>query len=222
MLSAFGFVPVRHLGDAEVPAGWSFIVATSGVAASKAGGARDRYNRASLASRALHELWLASGRGAPTLAAALAAPGAASAFEALIDESSAVDFTAEQLRKRLAHFVEEDGRIMPAVAAFRHGEISAIRELAAASQLDAEHLLGNQIDETSALARLASDAGALAATSFGAGFGGSVWALASSDEAAGIAREWLAAYRAEYPAAGASAQTFVARPGAGLLDLSAT
>jgi len=42
------------------------------------------------------------------------------------------------------------------------------------SQDGAERLLGNQVPETIALARLARDLGAVAASAFGAGFGGSV------------------------------------------------
>ena len=42
-------------------------------------------------------------------------------------------------------------------------------------------LLGNQVPETIALARAALAHGAFAACSFGAGFGGSVWALVEGD-----------------------------------------
>jgi galactokinase len=58
------------------------------------------------------------------------------------------------------------------------------------SQGDAEQLLGNQIPETSALARAARKAGAFAACSFGAGFGGSVWALVETERAAKFAHTW--------------------------------
>ncbi len=49
--------------------------------------------------------------------------------------------------------------------------------MAERSQEAAERWLGNQIPETIALARLARHVGATAASAFGAGFGGSVWAL---------------------------------------------
>ena len=45
------------------------------------------------------------------------------------------------------------------------------------SQAEAETLLGNQVPETIALARAARELGAFAVVRFGAGFGGSVWAL---------------------------------------------
>ncbi|HWJ56419.1 MAG TPA: hypothetical protein VNR90_09365, partial [Vicinamibacterales bacterium] len=71
----------------------------------------------------------------------------------------------------------------------------------------AAHLLGNQIPETIALAAAARKAGALAASSFGAGFGGAVWALVDRDAADAFAAAWT-------PGA------FVIRPGPALTDLS--
>ena len=67
-------------------------------------------------------------------------------------------------------------------------------------------LLGNQVPETIALARAALEHGAFAACSFGAGFGGSVWALVDGDADA-FARRW-------------DAGAFVARPGPPLTELS--
>ena len=51
------------------------------------------------------------------------------------------------------------------------------------SQVAAEELLGNQVPETISLAKHARALGAYAASAFGAGFGGSVWALVSRSEA---------------------------------------
>ena len=90
----------------------------------------------------------------------------------------------------------------------------AISELTAASQADAESLLGNQVPETSALASLARDAGAFAASSFGAGFGGSVWAVAEASEAAEVASRWRESYTARFPALAAAAVPVIMRPGA--------
>jgi galactokinase len=85
------------------------------------------------------------------------------------------------------------------VAAFRTADAARLTALTEASQVDAEVLLGNQVPETIGLAGAALEQGAFAACSFGAGFGGSVWALVDGDAEA-FARRWD-------PAA------FVARPG---------
>ncbi len=81
------------------------------------------------------------------------------------------------------------------------------------SQAGAETLLGNQVPETIALARMARANGADAASAFGAGFGGSVWAMTSAADAHEFAETWRDAYRGAFPAAAASAQFFITRPG---------
>jgi galactokinase len=68
------------------------------------------------------------------------------------------------------------------------------------------------------LVRLARDCGAFASSGFGAGFGGSVWALAPADEAPAFASRWLDAYRAEFPAM-SRAEVFVTRPGPGVVEI---
>ena len=51
----------------------------------------------------------------------------------------------------------------------------------------------------SSLAAAARRLGAAAASAFGAGFGGSVWALVQADRAEGFLAAWADAYRADYP-----------------------
>lgn len=198
-VSAYSYVPVVHQGDAAVPADWSFLVFASGVEADKAGSARDRYNRASLGTRALLEVWTRAHGPAPTLASVLASDSRAEEeLRQLIGQSSRGDFSAEELSRRLSHFRAEDDRVPAALAAFTHGEPERLRDLAAASQLDAERWLGNQIPETSALVAIARECGAFAATSFGAGFGGSVWALVRAENATSVAERALERYRARF------------------------
>ncbi len=204
----------------------------SGIEADKAGSALVRYNRASLATRALVDVWRSSGRPAATLAAALAdGPGAAGELEQLVLARAPADgdvstgsgpvFTADELTRRLAHFIAEDARVPRASAAFRDADAASLDTLSAASQRDAEMLLGNQIAETSALARLARENGAFAASSFGAGFGGSVWALVHSHETQAFGARWRAQYEAAFPAVG-QVQSFVAQPAPATTELDIT
>ena len=67
---------------------------------------------------------------------------------------------------------------------------SALCGAAADSQQDAERLIDNQIPATSDLVATALDRGAFAASSFGAGFGGSVWALVDRASARTFANDW--------------------------------
>ena len=68
------------------------------------------------------------------------------------------------------------------------------------------------------LAALASECGAFGATSFGAGFGGSVWALVHEDDAAAFADAWIAAYRQRCPKA-TNVAVVPVRPGPGVIAL---
>lgn len=101
-----------------------------------------------------------------------------------------------------------------AAAALANRDLAAFAETATESPHLAETRLGNQIPETITLVSLAKELGAPAASSFGAGFGGSVWALVETTGADGFATDWLAAYRRRCPAAGerASALSTVPSP----------
>jgi galactokinase len=220
-VSQYHFVPVAHLGDVAMPASWTFVVATSGVQADKAGSVRDRYNRASLATRVLLDVWNARASiPATSLGAALASEAdACDRLRDWIGDARIAGFATDDLTRRLRHFVGENARVEEAARAFAAGDAEAVGRLASASQREAETLLGNQIAETSALVEAAGDAGAWAASSFGAGFGGSAWALVAAGAADTFGRRWLACYRRRSPQAGAEAAYFVAHPGPPLLEL---
>jgi galactokinase len=217
-LSQYRYVPVQHIDDTPLPDAWTFVVAASGVRADKAGAQKDAYNRASLAARALLECWNA-GAGVPavSLGAALAGPDDVNRLRDLVDRAPAGGFSAEALERRLAFFVAEDARVPAAVRAFRTADQATLSALAEASQREADVWLGNQVPETRALAALAREHGALAACSFGAGFGGSVWGVVGTADATRFTREWQAAYEPEF--AHRRAECFIARPGPALTEV---
>ena len=190
-VSAFAFVPARALGVAKVPDAWRFVIAPSGVAARKTGAAREPYNRLSRGTSLLLDAWNAEGPRMISLAAALnSSPTATDRVRMLTDRTASPEMPASWLRDRLQHFLREDARTLEALSAFERADARTLGELAGDSQRDAELLLGNQVPATSALAASARTLGAFAASSFGAGFGGSVWALVEADEAEPFARKW--------------------------------
>jgi galactokinase len=210
LVSAFAFVPPRAVDVAAMPSAWQFVIAPSGVTASKTWGALDRYNRLSAGAGALLALWNQHHPGprAVSLAAALARDrAAAEELRQMVRESKVQGWPASDLERRLDHFIGEDARVLPAIEAFRRSDKDSLSSLSRASQDQAERLLGNQVKETIALAKKARASGAFAACSFGAGFGGSVWALAATEQGAEIAKKW-------HPDA------FVARPGPPLTPLT--
>lgn len=196
----FAFVPSRALGAARVPDDWSFVIATCGVKANKTGGAQHDYNKLSADATALLELWnsrVGDGPRAVSLAAAVERPDAREALRTM----------SGPLANRLQHFIREDARIPDAMQAFDRGDAETLARLSRESQADAERLLGNQIPETIALVSAARKAGAFAACSFGAGFGGAAWALVESASAAHFCRKW-------------GRDAFAIRPGPALSDLT--
>jgi len=219
-VSQFRFMPATPLGATPLPPQWTFVVASSGVHADKAGSVKDRFNRAALSARALLACWN-RGETAPatSLAQALARPGALEELRARVSAAPADGFTPEGLLRRLAHFVAEDGRVPDAVRACADADVAAIGRLSDASQHDAEALLENQVPETTALVALARACGAYGATSFGAGFGGSAWALVHTADVEAFAAEWLAAYARRFPAR-AGVEWFAARPSPALAEVS--
>lgn len=208
-LSAFRFVPMRPHATCRVPDEWRFVLAPSGVPSEKTGAAKDKYNRLSLGTRALLEYWNRTEPHAHSLGAALESrPDAARHLREIVRRSATGGWTAAALMKRLDHFVREDARVPDALTAFNAADAARLQELATGSQEDAEALLENQVPATAQLARSARELGAIGACGFGAGFGGSVWALVKRDDADAFAARW-------------SPNAFIAMPGPPLTELAA-
>jgi galactokinase len=87
------------------------------------------------------------------------------------------------------------------------------------SQLAAERLLANQVPETTFLARKARELGAIAASAFGAGFGGSVWALVPDSDTAAFRTRWAEAYAAAFPVAARGSEILITHAGPGAVEL---
>ena len=214
-LSQYAFCPVRSEGHIDFPADRAFIVAYSGVAAEKTASAMLRYNRVSLAAveilRCCNE---AAGRHDASLGDAVASAESHDQIRGWIRSSSAAGFTVQQLMDRFEQFVAEAYDIIPnAARALQHGDLVDFGTLVDRSQRGAESLLGNQVPETMFLARTARQLGADAASAFGAGFGGSVWALVAAEVAETFAAQWSAIYAQQFPEAAKLSEFIVTRPG---------
>ncbi|MCC7010827.1 MAG: galactokinase [Acidobacteria bacterium] len=204
-LRQFSYTPVHLEDEVTFPRDWRFVIASSGVHADKAGSVRDRYNRAARSAGVLLSIWNRR-TGASAVSLGVGLRGASDGpnrlrawLRAANADEEAAGFSADDLSRRLEHFIEEDGRVAEAVAAIRAGDVAELGRLAIASQADAERLLGNQVPDTMALVEEAVDVGATAAASFGAGFGGSVWAVVPADEALAFGERWMTSYRERCP-----------------------
>jgi len=235
----YGMAPVRFRGDAPVPDGWTFAVAASGVTADKAGAARAQFNRLSDDAREAARAWAmaqdppapppptardprAAAAPAPAppldLARALAEAGGA---EALLDGvrlgAQTLRLDPEPLVRRARHFAEESALVDAAFEALERSDLDAFAAAVARSVEAGVDLLGNQVPETLALTALARELGAAAASPFGAGFGGSVWALVRESDARIFSDAWAERYTDRVGRASdtASASVFFTTPAAG-------
>jgi len=222
ILSQYSYCPARFERDIEFPSDYVLAIASSGVIAEKTGAAMEKYNRLSKLSQCAVRIWnKTTGRADPHLAAAIASsPDASDHLRNVLQQASDKQFGSEELLKRLEHFLAESEQIVPAAStALAAGDLAEFDRQVTRSQQLAETLLGNQVPETVFLARCARDLGAIAASAFGAGFGGSVWALTKADGAKQFLEKWLALYKSEFPRPAANAVFLLTHPGPAAFEL---
>lgn len=209
-LGQFAYRPVELERRVTIPKGYVFVIGVSGVHAVKTGNAQQQYNdAAALAGRAV-KLWQKeTGRDDEHLAAAVASsPDAAERLRKIIQQAE------DAVRVRVEQFLDETYRIVPGAGdALNAGDLDTFGQLTDESQQGAETKLHNQVPQTVFLARSAREHGAAAASAFGAGFGGSVWALIHQDQADKFTLDWSAAYRKAFPDEAKAARFVATRPG---------
>ena len=216
VLSQYSFIPTRREREIPFPADRSLVVAFCGVAAEKTGSALASYNEASLATRRILKVWNdISSRDDTSLQEAIAsAPAAQDRIRDVIAAYQGEDFTAQRLRERFEQFVLESEEIIPrASEALARHDLTAFGDLVARSHEAAEHMLRNQVPETMRLVRIARDLGADAASAFGAGFGGSVWAMVPNIDRENFLGAWRSGYISQFPHHASRAEFFATRPG---------
>lgn len=221
-VSQYCYCPVRLERVIPLSSDYVFAIGASGIVAEKTGAAMERYNRASRRAARIAELWREStGRSDPHLAAALGSgPEAAGRLMEIVGRDEPDEGEAEALLGRLEHFLTENEQIVPAAGdALAGGDLVRFGELVDRSQLTAEKLLGNQVPQTVYLALSARASGAVAASAFGAGFGGSVWALVDASLADAFLAEWSESYRQQYPEEAQSALFFTTQAGPAAFQL---
>jgi len=211
-LVQYSFCPVRFERAVPLPAEHELVIAYSGVTAEKIGAVREHYNRLSQATQELAAQWrAATSRDDATLGDVVAsAPDAAGRILSMVRD------TKSDLHDRLSQFVVDSTELIPRAGdALLRGDLAELGVLVDRSQAGAEQELRNQIDETIWLVREArsSSGGAVAASAFGAGFGGAVWALVRAADAETFRARWANGYAARFPSAARRAQFFMTRAG---------
>lgn len=164
--------------------------------------------------RAIMETLAAAGWDKPTLAAAINGDReAATCARRLLEQFRHPLFKPAELIERFDQFAQEHQQIIPkAVDAMVTKDWKSLGLLVEQSQTLAETALHNQVPETIALVRQARELHASATSAFGAGFGGSVWAMVCRSEAVEFAAAWQRGYLERFPQHASQAQFFVTAP----------
>ena len=216
LLSCYSYCPVRLERRVAMPPGYVFALDSSGVVAAKSGDAKDKYNRASGLVSTMMEIWnRQTSRSDPHPAALLASStDAAAKLRTVLSQADHSHFTAEELINRFEHFLAESEQIVPAATeALAEQDLAEFGRQVDRSQELTETLLGNQVPQTIFLAKSAQQLGAVAASAFGAGFGGAVWAMIGQNRAQEFVNNWKASYQKAYPLEQQRASFFQSSPG---------
>lgn len=218
-LNLYTYNPVRLERRIPLPEDLALVIAVSGVRAQKTAEAKEQFNRLSLLTRAIMDTLAAQGWQKPTLAAAIGDDReAAACVSQILQTVRHPQFKPAELMERFGQFAQEHQQIIPrAVDALAAKDWTKLGILVEQSQALAESGLHNQVAETSALTRMARERKATAASAFGAGFGGSVWAMVNRDEASAFAKAWREAYVIAFPQYANACDVFVTAPVGGAL-----
>ena len=214
-LGQFAYCPVQLERYIELPAQATFVIGVSGAEAVKTGAAQQQYNDAATLAAQAAEQWRETTGGHEARLADIVrgASDAADRLRAMLADQPA-------LLRRFEHFYAENEQIVPQVAeALQRGDMHAVGESADRSQRLAEQWLGNQVEQTMHLARAARRLGAAAASAFGAGFGGSVWAMVRPAQVESFIDAWRADYAEAMPDAAAHSTFFHAQAGPAAFEL---
>ncbi len=187
ILSQFSFSPVKLEKEVTLPGDLCFAIASSGVKAEKTGSAKEKYNRLPLLVKEIREQIDAN----LTLAQIVEKYG--------VDEVKR-RLTNEDLVDRMHQFYVESFEIIPQVSTYlENNEIEKIGGLIHMSHQNADQFLKNQTPETNFLQKSARTLGAIVASAFGAGFGGSVYALINKSDSDKFLNEWQKLYLENFP-----------------------
>jgi len=216
-LSQFSFAPAVFERDIPFPPRVELVIASSGVHAVKTGSAMEQYNRASIraakAAKAFNRAAGANCRHLREVIERVGPDGMMQALAAIRRGTEPADADLD-LPGRFEQFFREDQEIIPAVGdALAAGATERIGPLVDASHAAAARGLQNQVEQTNFLQSSARELGAIAASYFGAGFGGSVWAMVEEDRAGEFAEAWQRRYAKRFPDDAPRGEFFTTRPG---------
>ncbi|HMA62988.1 MAG TPA: galactokinase family protein [bacterium] len=221
-ISRFSYCPIKFHKKLKIPDEYVFVIASSGVDAEKTGTAMGKYNRASNLVQKISELWTEkTGYDDASLFDAVnRSEDSVKTIKKIINNYENNKYDAKDLTDRFDQFYIENFKIIPKAAkSLDQDNFDEFGKLVDRSQSLTTYKLKNQVPETEYLAREARRLGAIAASAFGAGFGGSVWTLIEKQKAGEFIEKYKKNYGILYPEASQSSEFFIANPGPSAFDL---
>jgi galactokinase len=229
-LSLFGFRPASLQRELAWPPGWRLAVAFSGVRAEKTREALEKYN---MASRRAAAAVAGYNRGRGTSFSTLrevadhvglvtdASWRRAGTGLAFLDggAGAGADAGAEApgLADRVRQFVMDDrGHIPRAITALERRDLPGFGQQISASHRASRRFLWNIVPEIDWLQKQAIRLGSAGASGFGAGFGGSIFAVVPQGSARSFLAAWREGYLRRWPEREAEASFFLTEPGPGI------
>ncbi len=221
-LSQYAYCPVQFERAMGLPESYTFAIGVSGVVAEKTGDAMEKYNRASRLAFTALDVWnQTTQRQDLHLFEAIQQAGV-DEIRAVLQKAPKGEFTADELLRRFDHFAVENEDILPKAGdALAVGDVKGFGAWANLSQTQGVGLLKNQISETETLAQLAVGLGAFGASAFGAGFGGSVWALVERHSVDDFLGAWKEAYMQKFAEHQSLSQFFYTDASTGAFEVGA-
>jgi len=226
MISLYQFAPTLHEADIALPEDLAYVILYSGAKARKTGEAMYKYNlvakRAGLVVDRYNKAYGTAHR----------------LMRHIIEENSSLtaDATLAKVEKATANYMErgrdldlpgrfhqfylEDQEFMPkatgALGSRNYEELARVTNL---SHEASKTHLWNIAPEIEFLQKVALKLGALAASGFGAGFGGSAYALLQIEDTPEFAERMEDSYRRRFPRYAKMAKFFRAYPSTGACEL---
>jgi len=243
----FSFCPTVHEGTFAFPSELAFVIAVSGALANKTVNAMADYNNAAALAQDAAAAWVSvegrHHRGGelerrPRLAGIVQAVRAELGPEgpdfrvrakvsAAIDVAAPIAYPKGTLTRRFQQFFDESEIFVPRLAqALAEDDRASLGLWSDHSHSHSVHLLMNTLPETEWLPQEARRLGAHGASAFGAGFGGSCWAIVDRKDADDFSRRWAKAYSDFRLNSGTRKEAdvdgifFVMTPGCGAFSLS--
>jgi galactokinase len=188
------YCPAKWLEDVALPDDVAFVVAFSGFPSPKTQAAKDAFNLLARLSAEIPRAYNATRGARYGTAGEMLEISPAEFAEAV---KGTADKETPALVNRYAHFHEQNTVIIPqAVKALRARDGAAFGKMVSRSHESCKRYLKNISAEIDAVVKCARECGALGASGFGAGFGGSAYAVTERRDAETFIEKWEKAYRA--------------------------